>query len=99
MIRHVVAWGMAGDTAADRRANAEAVRAALDALPAAVPQILRLEVGVDLGETEGNGDVVLSVDVADRAALDAYQQHPAHLEVARLIGALRTSRVCVDYEV
>lgn len=89
---------MAGESAAERRAHAEAVRTALESLSAAVPQILRLEVGLDLGETDGNGDVVLTVDVADRAALDAYQVHPAHQEVARLIGGLRTSRVCVDYE-
>ncbi|MDO8106287.1 Dabb family protein [Isoptericola sp. b441] len=98
MIRHVVAWTMAGDSPEARRANACRVRDALQALPALVPQVRRLEVGLDLGESATNADVVLSVDVDSRADLEAYRAHPEHRKVADLIGSLAVDRLCVDHE-
>lgn len=98
MIRHVVAWTIKGESDADRRANAEIVRAALAGLPPKVPQIRALSVGVDLGEADGNWDVVLVVDVDSREDLEGYIAHPAHVEVAGLIASLRTQRMCVDHE-
>jgi hypothetical protein len=35
---------------------------------------------------------------ADRAALDAYQDHPVHAAVKPFMGAVRRERQCMDYE-
>ena len=35
---------------------------------------------------------------ADKAALDAYQDHPKHVSVKPFIGAVRLERQCMDYE-
>ena len=48
---------------------------------------------------ESTYDVVLGSDFADKAALDAYQVHPAHEALKQFIGAVRESRECVDYQV
>ena len=90
---------MSGETAEARRANAERVRDALEAMTATVPVIRRLEVGLDVRDRPSNWDVVLTVDLDDRDALEAYRVHPDHVVVADLIGSLESTRMCVDYEV
>lgn len=90
---------MSGETAEARRANAERVRDALEAMTATVPVIRRLEVGLDVRDKPSNWDVVLTVDLDDRDALEAYRVHPDHVVVADLIGSLERTRMCVDYEV
>ena len=37
--------------------------------------------------------------LADKAALDAYVDHPTHKAVVPFIGAIREGRQCMDYEV
>ncbi len=99
MIRHVVAWTMSGETSEARRASAERLRDVLEALPATVPAIRRLEVGLDTGDQPSNWDLVLTVDVDDVAGLEAYRVHPDHQAAAELVGRLVSNRMCVDYEV
>lgn len=89
---------MKGESDAERRANAETARAALESLRESVPQVRALTVGVDLGESDGNWDVVLVLDVDSREDLEGYIAHPAHVEVAGLIASLRGQRACVDHE-
>ena len=98
MIRHVVMWKLRGPSEADRRAHAEQVRAALLGLRGQVPGMSSLEVGVGTTYGEQQCDVVLSTTHDDWAALEGYQKHPAHLEVAKLIGELRVERRVVDFE-
>lgn len=90
---------MSGETAEARRTNAEQVREALESLPATVPGIRRLEVGLDVRDKPSNWDLVLTVDLDDLAALEAYRVHPDHVVVADLIASLEHTRMCVDYEV
>lgn len=99
VIRHVVAWELTGVTPQERRANAETVREALETLPALVPVIRDLHVGIDVGDTPGNGDVVLVMDVDSREDLEAYQVHPEHQKVAAIIVSLRAGQITVDHEV
>ena len=61
------------------------IKERLEALAAVIPGIARAHVGIDLGETAGNWDVVLDSDFASREDLQAYQVHPAHAD-----------RLCVD---
>jgi quinol monooxygenase YgiN len=43
--------------------------------------------------------VVLYSVFRDKAALDAYQDHPQHLAIKPFISAVRQERQCMDYEV
>lgn len=74
------------------------MRAALLRLRDQIPGMSSLEVGVGELYGEQHGDVVLMTTHDDWAALEGYQQHPAHQEVAKLIGELRVERRVVDFE-
>ncbi len=96
MIRHIVTWRLAAEDPEQRRADAESIRERIEALLGVAPA-QRLEVGIDLGATEGNWHVVLDSDFASAEELAAYQVHPAHVEVAGFVRSLTAERACVDY--
>jgi hypothetical protein len=98
MIRHIVMWKLK-ETAegASRAENALTLKQKLEACRDIVPGILHLEVGIAAPGLESTYDVVMVSDFADKAALDAYQVHPTHLEVKHFVVAVREARDCVDY--
>ncbi|QEO08837.1 Dabb family protein [Protaetiibacter larvae] len=96
MIRHIVTWRLAAEDAAQRAADADGIKTRLEGLRGIVPAE-RIDVGIDLGETDGNWHVVLDSDFAGREELAAYQVHPAHLEVAAFVRSVTAARSAVDY--
>ena len=64
-----------------------------------VPGTLRLEVATAQPGLEATYDLVLYSEFADRAALDAYQNHPTHVAVKPFLRAVVSERQCMDYEV
>ncbi|MHB9004476.1 MAG: Dabb family protein [Coriobacteriia bacterium] len=100
MIKHIVFFNLAqeaeGRTAQE---NAREIKHRLEALNGKFPGLVRLEVGIDFSQTDSSADIALYSEFADREALDFYQRHPLHLEIAEFIGNLRTARYLVDYEV
>lgn len=99
MIRHLVLWKLAAESAEEKAAVVAEMRERFAALLPMIDGTERLDIRADLGTTEGNWDVVLDSDYRDAAALDAYQVHPAHQEVAAYVRTVVTARVCVDFEV
>lgn len=68
------------------------------ALRETVPGILSMEAGRDILHSERSFDMALVVTFPDRAALEAYAVHPAHMQVKEFIHARRTGTATVDYE-
>ena len=100
MIKHIVMWKLKEHAeGADRATNAARMKTMLDACAALVPGILKLEAVVAQPGLEATYDVLLYSEFADRAALDAYQQHPDHVALKPFFGAVREARQCMDYEV
>jgi len=64
-----------------------------------VPGMLTYEIGIDIGVDGGPWDIAIYSEFKDRAALEAYQQHPKHLAIKPVIAPLRESRAAVDYEI
>jgi quinol monooxygenase YgiN len=64
-----------------------------------VEGMLSLEAGADVLSSERSYDVALVVTFTDRAALDAYQTHPAHLPVKARMHKVRETSVACDYAV
>lgn len=99
-VKHIVFWrlkdGAGGKTKAE---NAREVKSRLEALRGRIPGLREIEVGLDFERSAAAWDVALCCALDSRAALDAYQKHPLHQEVARFIAAVRESRAVVDYEV
>jgi hypothetical protein len=99
MIVHIVFWRLhttaSGKSKTD---NAREIKARFEALRSIVPGLRRLDVGIDFAGTEQSSDVALYTEFDTRDALDAYQVHPAHQEVAAFLAPLRSERRVVDYE-
>ena len=99
MIKHIVMWKLKDHAeGADRAANAAKMKALLDGCRDVVPGIVEFEVALAQSGLEATYDVVLYSVFADKAALDAYQDHPRHVAVKPFIGAVRLERQCMDYE-
>lgn len=97
-IVHIVMWRMNGATADDRLSQARTAVAAFEATRGTIAGVLDMQVGVNVVEAPDAWDVALSMRFENRAALEAYANHPAHLEIKRLVGPLRLERKQVDFE-
>lgn len=98
MIRHIVAWKLAATDPAQRAADAAGIKAGLESLVGIVDGLSHLEIGVDVGLIPANWDVVMVSEFDDNAALEGYQIHPDHIDVAQWIKTVVTERMCVDYD-
>ena len=79
-------------------AKVEEARAALAGMVGKVPQLRYLEVGADVLHSERSYDLGLIARFDSWEDLKAYQAHPAHLEVAKLMQPMRKSIITVDFE-
>lgn len=96
MIRHVVMFRWADDV--DDR-HVERVAAALDGLPAEIPEIARYAHGRDLGVNEGTYDYAVVGDFESAEGYVAYRDHPVHRSmIAELITGRVTDRAAVQFE-
>ena len=99
MIKHIVMWKLKERAeGADKAANAAKMKTLLTGCRDLVPGIVEFEVALAQPGLEATYDVVLYSVFRDRAALDAYQEHPAHVALKPFIGAVRLERQCMDYE-
>jgi quinol monooxygenase YgiN len=100
MLKHIVMWKLKDEAeGADRWTNAREMKRRLDECASIVPGQLTFEVTLAQPGLEATYDVVLYSEFTDKAALDAYVNHPTHKAVVPFIGAIREARQCMDYEV
>jgi|SRR6185312_6771211 len=100
MIKHIVMWKFKEHAeGADKATNLVKAKALLDACAHIAPGTRCLEVAIAQSGMECTYDLVLYSEFTDRAALDAYQNHPQHLAIKPFIGSVRLERQCMDYEI
>ncbi len=63
-----------------------------------IPGMHSLEAGLDFTKSERSAHLGLITRHASRAALEAYQVHPLHVEVATFIRARVAGSTAVDFE-
>ena len=95
MVKHVVTFCFSGSTS-ERSAAALLFRDALLALPAQIPELKAIEVGININPAE-NYDLVLIAQAESLEDVAAYSAHPAHKAAVSLIADRITSRACVDF--
>jgi len=78
--------------------NAHEVRRRLLTLPALIPLIKHMEVGVNVVNSDRAYDVALFQRFDSLADMQAYQIHPAHLDVLAYIKTVIAGMVAVDYD-
>lgn len=96
-IRHIVLWKLAAEDADTRALHAEQIAERLTALVPVIDEIDALEVGRNVANPATNWDVALVSEFADAEALERYQVHPAHQEVAAFVRTVVADRAVVDY--
>lgn len=94
MLKHMVMWRLK-----DAGKNAPLFKTMLEGLAEQIPQIVKIEAGLNFNDSENAADVVLYSEFEDSAALAAYQKHPNHVKVAEFLKETATDRRVVDYEV
>ena|SRR5579859_1186296 len=100
MIKHIVMWKLKEEAEGhSKKENITAVKSKLESLKAAIPQIVELEVGIQMEPAEAASDVVLFSTFKSKGDLDIYQKHPEHQKVAAFIRSVVSERKIVDYEV
>lgn len=100
MIKHIVLWRLhEGAHGLSKAELARSIQQQLEALRGRIPGLLKIEVGLDLERQDTSADIVLYSEFESREALEAYHHHPLHQAVAPFIGAARSERRGIDYEV
>lgn len=100
MIKHIVMWKLEENAEGNTKLeNAKIIKKKLEALVGIIPEIVELEVGIDILETNQSYDVVLVSTFKSLEDLDIYAKHPEHVKVGEFVGKVRKDRIAVDYEV
>ncbi len=97
MVKHIVFWNIKEEL--DIEGVFEEIKVRVEALNGEIPGLLKAELGRDFNKGEPAYDIALYAELADRQALQIYQEHPMHLHVKEFIGAVTSSRAVVDYEI
>ena len=101
MIKHIVFFCLADNAEGKSKIeNAKIIKFELENLKNIIPEILKIEVGINCPNTpKTDYDIALYSEFESFKTLDAYQEHPEHKRVAAYIGKVRINRAAVDYEV
>lgn len=95
-VRHVVCFKLKDPSEVNCRMAADVLRS----MKGKVEMLEDIQVGVDFLHADRSYDVILQVTVKNRAALEAYQNHPYHVEVVKKhMHAVRSASVAVDYDI
>ncbi len=97
MVRHIVLFKLNPSLSLETRQQAAlSFKAAIEALPAVIPQIQDIQVGLNINPQE-EWDIALVGDFLSLEDVATYSAHPSHLKAASLLKDVRQSRSCVDY--
>jgi hypothetical protein len=100
MIKHIVVWRLKDNAHGNTKVkNAALIKEKLESLPAKIPCILKMEIGIDFSNTDSSGDIVLYSEFESKQDLDNYQTHPEHKAIMPFITEARSERRMVDYEI
>jgi hypothetical protein len=100
MIRHIVLWKFLDKAeGAEKVANLRKARMMLMGLKEKIPEIKSFEVGIVLPTTDQSYDLALDSTFESIKALEAYQRHPAHLQVVHFLRKVQVSKAVADFEI
>ena len=99
MIKHIVLFKLKEEIGTTEKETVmNQFKAAIEALPAVIPFIRKIEVGLNMNPAE-TWHIALYSEFDNMEDLKAYATHPAHVEAAKLLANVKDERSCVDYEV
>mgnify|MGYP000316194865 FL=1 len=98
MVKHIVLFQLSSEMEARRKKNVmDAFKKGIEALPAKIPFIRKIEVGLNINPAE-TWSIALYSEFDTLDDVKFYAVHPDHVAVAALLKDCKQSRSCVDYE-
>jgi Stress responsive A/B Barrel Domain len=98
MLKHIVLFKLKEHAeGAGKAENAGRAKEVLESLAKKIPQIRRLEVGINSIPSDAAYDIAIYSEFADEKDLSLYINHPEHVKVAEFLGKVRENRAVVDY--
>ncbi len=99
MIKHIVLFKLKDHAECETKAiNAVKIKEMLDRLPDFINEIVEFEVGINIAESGRASDIAIVSSFDSLESLEAYRQHPKHLEAVQFIAPRKLSTTAVDYE-
>jgi len=95
MVTHIVLFKAKENTTKEQLLE---IKNALEELPKYIPQLQKMEAGVNFTQSERALDLALVSKFNSKEDLAIYAQHPKHLEVLELIKEYCEYTRVVDYE-
>lgn len=98
MVKHIVMFKLKDDAPADKKLAAmNNFKEAIEALPAKISVIRKIEVGLNINPAE-TWNIALYSEFDTLEDVKYYATHPDHVAAGKLIAEVKESRACVDYE-
>lgn len=98
MVKHIVLFKLKEEVPADvRLAAMNSFKEAIEALPAKIPTIRKIEVGLNINPSE-TWNIALYSEFDALEDVKQYAVHPDHVAAGKLLAEVKESRACVDYE-
>ncbi|WP_373720138.1 Dabb family protein [Bacteroides heparinolyticus] len=98
MVKHIVLFKLKDEVSADEKLAAmNNFKAAIEALPAKIPVIRKVEVGLNMNPGE-TWNIALYSEFDTLDDVKSYAVHPDHVAAGKLLATVKESRACVDYE-
>ena len=98
MVKHIVLFKLKDELpATEKQAVMNQFKEAIEALPAKISVIRKIEVGLNVNPAEA-WDIALYSEFDSLEDVKTYAVHPDHVAAGKLLADVKLNRACVDYE-
>ena len=98
MVKHIVLFKLKDDVPAEEKLAVKTkFKEAIEALPAKISVIRKVEVGLNINPGE-TWNIALYSEFDTLEDVRYYATHPEHVAAGKILAETKESRACVDYE-
>ncbi|MDR0893410.1 MAG: Dabb family protein [Mediterranea sp.] len=98
MVKHIVLFKLKESIPdAEKQALGLQFKAAIEALPAKIPAIRKIEVGLNINPGE-SWNIALYSEFDTLEDVKFYSTHPDHVAAGKILADAKENRACVDYQ-
>ena len=97
MVKHIILFKLKESLSTEEKQQVmNNFKAAIEALPATIPSIRKIFVGLNINPDE-KWDICLESEFDTLDDVKAYAVHPAHVAAAGILKEVKQDRACTDY--
>ena len=98
MVKHIVLFKLKDNVSeSEKLVVMNKFKAAIEALPAKISVIRKIEVGLNINPDE-TWNIALDSEFDTLEDVKFYATHPDHVAAGKILAETKESRACVDYE-